>query len=141
MGLGLKRAELQAIALAKLEDAIALAKARRYSNAYYLAGYSVEIGLKACIAKQIAAETIPEKAFITQVYSHRFKELAGLAGLTAALKKKQGSDANFGANWALIAEWSPDSRYESKDPTSAQALVAAIADPTSGVLPWIKIYW
>jgi hypothetical protein len=58
----------------------------RFTNAYYLAGYAVEIGLKACIAAQISAETIPDKAFIKSILSHQFGGLVGLAGLAEALK-------------------------------------------------------
>lgn len=47
MGLGYSRLDLRANAQAKLDDAVMLCKTGRYSNAYYLAGYSVEIGLKA----------------------------------------------------------------------------------------------
>jgi HEPN domain-containing protein len=63
MGSGQKRSELQTRAQAKLDDAILLLQHGRYTNAYYIAGYAVELGLKACIAAQIDAETIPDKAF------------------------------------------------------------------------------
>src|SRR5258708_26287810 len=85
MPLGMRRAVLQAIAQAKLDDALLLFQHRRFSNAYYLAGYAVEIGLKACIAKQISAETIPDKAFINDIFKHGLRELIGVAGLSAEL--------------------------------------------------------
>jgi hypothetical protein len=113
----------------------------RYSNAYYLAGYAVEIGLKACIAAQISAKTIPDKAFIKNIFNHEFRTLVGLAGLAGALKDEQDKDQTFGTNWALASQWEPDARYEAIDPMSAQLLVEAIADPHSGVLKWIKTYW
>jgi HEPN domain-containing protein len=141
MGLGHKRVDLRATAQAKLDDALFLLRHQRFSNAYYLAGYSVEIGLKACIAAQIAVETIPDRAFIQKVFDHNIKALVGPAGLSTQLKEQQRQDAVFAANWAVAAEWLPDSRYETIDPTSAQALISAVADPQSGVLQWIKIYW
>lgn len=141
MGPGLKREDLQANAQAKLDDAIILLQHGRFSNAYYLAGYAVEIGLKACIAAQISAETIPDKAFIKRILDHDFMNLVGLAGLAKALKDQEDQDDVFGANWALVCEWLPDSRYESSDPTSAQAIMSAIIDPKSGVFSWIKTHW
>jgi hypothetical protein len=141
MGLGLKRNELRATAQAKLDDAIILLNNGRYSNAYYLAGYAVEIGLKACIAAQVAAETIPDKSFIQKILKHEFPVLIGLAGLAPALRDQQDKDANFAAYWAVCAEWSPDKRYEPVDPTSSQLLISAIAEKKSGVLEWIKLYW
>ena len=141
MGLGHNRTDLRANAQAKLDDAIMLVQNQRYSNAYYLAGYAVEIGLKACIAAQVAAETIPDKQFIEKVFRHDFKLLIGLAGLSAQLKEQQDRDPAFASNWAIAAEWTPDARYEAIDPTSAEVLISAIADPGSGVLQWIKIHW
>jgi hypothetical protein len=64
MPYGLKRTDLQALARAKFNDAELLFQHGRFSNAYYLAGYTIEIGLKACIAAQVSAETIPDKAFL-----------------------------------------------------------------------------
>jgi HEPN domain-containing protein len=61
MGLALKRLDLQHLSEAKLADAELLFANGRHSNAYYLAGYAVEIGLKACISRQILADTLPDK--------------------------------------------------------------------------------
>ena len=141
MGPGLKRIDLQAYAQAKIDDAILLLDNRRYSNAYYLAGYAVELGLKACIAAQISAETLPDKDFVRGNMQHDFGRLLGLAGLAGALKNEQDRDNTFAANWAIAAQWMPDARYETSDPMSAQLLVQAIADPTAGVLQWIKTHW
>ncbi|MEA2988324.1 MAG: hypothetical protein QOG83_1035, partial [Alphaproteobacteria bacterium] len=60
----LPRNTLQVLALAKVDDARLLFENQRYSNAYYLYGYGVELGLKACIARQILAETIPDKTIL-----------------------------------------------------------------------------
>lgn len=138
MGLGHRRDDLRANAKAKLDDAIILLKFKRYSNAYYLAGYAVEIGLKACIAAQFSADVIPDKNFVNDIYRHELKELVGLAGLSAQLKEQ---DDDFQTNWAIVAQWKPKSRYESIDPMSAQLIISAITDPKSGVLQWIKTYW
>ena len=104
MGLGHKRTDLQAYAQAKLDDACILLQNRRYSNAYYLAGYAVELGLKACIAAQISAETIPDKEFIKKILYHEFPILIGLAGLATELKDQKDKDPIFGANWAIVSE-------------------------------------
>jgi HEPN domain-containing protein len=141
MGLGLKRADLQSIAECKLEDAILLLNNRRFSNAYYLSGYAIEIGLKACIAKQFTADVIPDKNFVIEIYKHNLKQLIGVAGLTTALKQTEDRDQNFAANWALVAQRTPESRYEITDPFTAQVMVAAINDADSGVFQWIKANW
>lgn len=141
MGLGYKRADLRANAERKLTDAITLLKAGSPSNAYYLAGYAVELGLKACIAAQITAETVPAKELLRGFLEHDFRKLVGLAGLAGPLKEQQDADPSFGASWALVSEWSPDARYEPHDIWSAQGIIESIAHEHSGVLTWIKKYW
>ncbi len=141
MGSGHKRADLRANAQAKLDDAMFLLQNGRFANAYYLAGYAVEIGLKACIAAQIRAETIPDKSLINNILKHSARDLIPLAGLATQLKEQQDKDPDFAANWAIVSEWSPDARYETHDPTSAQTITDTINDPKSGVLQWIKTYW
>ncbi len=141
MGSGYKRANLQANAQEKLDGAVILLLNRKFANAYYLAGYAVEMGLKACIAAHISAETIPDKELIKKVLQHDFPVLVGLAGLQPELKEQKDKDPYFAANWACVSEWSPDARYEDKDETSAQTIIDAIGNQNSGVLQWIKIYW
>ena len=46
----INKTELIKLAEAKARDAHLLLQNERYSNAYYLVGYAVEIGLKAIIA-------------------------------------------------------------------------------------------
>jgi len=45
------REQLQQLAELRLEDAEALIASGRWAAAYYLLGYSVECGLKACVAR------------------------------------------------------------------------------------------
>jgi HEPN domain-containing protein len=141
MPYGMKRVDLQKIAQAKLDDATLLLQHGRHSNAYYLAGYAVEIGLKACIAAQVSAETIPDKSFINRILKHEFPVLLGLAGLARPLQERQDKDPLFAANWAIVSEWVPDTRYEVKDAMTAQLMLTAISDEQAGVLQWIKAYW
>ena len=141
MGVGQRRDELRANAQAKLDDARLLLDNKRYSNAYYLAGYAVELGLKACIAAQIPAETIPDKAFIKGILNHQFGGRLGSQGWRVCSMRRRTSTHNS----PQIGRWSQNGsrtlRYESKDVTSASLLVHAIADPKSGVLEWIKTHW
>lgn len=135
------REHLRAIAECKLDDALLLFENQRYSNAYYLVGYAIECALKACIARQVLAETIPDKGFINAVYTHRFDALIGLAGLRAELKTRQDESPQFQAYWALASEWTPEVRYESVDKATANLMLVAVADNDCGVLPWIRNFW
>ena len=137
----MKRTDLQAYAQAKVDDALLLLHHNRWSNAYYLAGYGVELALKACIARQVSADTIPDKAILKDVLSHEYPRLVGLAGLKGDLKDEQDANPNFAANWGIVSEWSPDARYRSWPAMEAQLLLQSIVDPNNGVLPWIKRFW
>lgn len=122
------------MAEARPGDARLLLEHRRASNAYDLAGYSVEIALKASIARQIAADTIPDKDLIRNVYSHEFMKLVGLAGLSGELRREQPRDRTFAVHWAVADEWLPDARYRSYTMFEAQALLDAIEDAEHGVM-------
>jgi len=137
----MRRSDLQAVAQAKIDDAVLLLSAKRFSNAYYLAGYAVEISLKACIAKQFSANTIPDRRFVVDVHVHDLKKLIGLAGLTQDLRQRETASAQFSANWALVTEWTPETRYEAVEAVTAQFMIVAITDASEGVLPWITTVW
>ncbi|WP_156028587.1 DNA-binding protein [Sphingobium chlorophenolicum] len=138
---GLSRAHLKALSLSKLDDAALLFQCERWASAYYLAGYAVELGLKACAATQFSAETIPDKKLVNSLHTHSLDSLVGLAGLRADLRAKQDEDSEFSANWGITLEWVPESRYESTDKSSAHYLINAIQNEQHGVLPWIQTHW
>lgn len=67
----------------RLADTRVLLTNRRYAAAYYLCGYAVECGLKACIARQIRRHEVPPSSrFSSEVYTHDLSRLVTLAGLT-----------------------------------------------------------
>jgi HEPN domain-containing protein len=136
----LSRTELRRLSEEKARDARFLLDRRSFSNAFYLAGYAVEIGLKAAIASQFRANTIPEKRFVNDIYSHDLRKLIEVAGLTQQLAVARQSNG-FDANWATIENWRPESRYVMVGRASARAMVGAVDDPQDGVLHWIRSHW
>ena len=136
----MRRVDLQSLSKQKLKAAEILADNKIWSNAYYLAGYSIELSLKACVAKFISADTIPDKSLINKVYTHDIRALLGLAGLTSDFNEKIKADSLFAANWAICSEWSPDARYKEKSAAETTVLLRAISDKSHGVLPWIMTY-
>jgi HEPN domain-containing protein len=131
------RTDLQKLANLRIEEAEALLKARKYSGAYYLAGYAVECALKACIAKKTKRHDWPNKDLVSKCFTHDIERLLDLAGLKPLLP----SDPAFQINWGIVKDWSEQDRYEQKSRAEALALYNAITDPTHGVLPWIKTHW
>lgn len=141
MAQGMKKADLQALAQAKADDALLLFDNARYSNAYYLAGYSIEFGIKACIASRIEANTIPDKKFISSIFIHDLPTLISVSGLQLELKNQENDDPLFHANWGVVSKWSEQRRYDVADRSTTQYFLDAILTPDHGVFPWIKRYW
>lgn len=136
----LTRQDAQRVAQVKLDDARLLARQGRHASSYYLAGYAVEIALKAAAAKTIRAETIPPRGTLDKIFTHDFRKLVAIAGLASELTIACRSD-RFAANWAIANRWSTDSRYAMIDPFACAALLSAIVDPDDGVFEWLKKHW
>jgi HEPN domain-containing protein len=135
------KADLEALADTRLDDAVHLFRATRYSAAYYLAGYAVELGIKACIASLFQANVIPEKSFVNAVYSHKLDELLGLAGIKRQLQDDMKNDAVLSAAWGVASKWNETSRYEMWDQFAAASMIQAVGDQNHGVLQWLKKHW
>ena len=138
--MALTRHELVRLANEKLEDASLLLAKGRWASAYHLFGLSVELGLKAAIARRIPAETVQDKAFGGVFYSHDLKKLAGLADIGADLERRLGT-AEFRKNWEIVGGWGVDSRYERVDESEARAMAEAVEARTDGVFEWLKSVW
>jgi HEPN domain-containing protein len=138
------RLEWQKLAERWLVDAKRLLDDRRWSAAYYLAGYAVECGLKACILKRLSAtpEVIFEsRRFSDNCWTHDLKELLKLAGLELAMDTDTATNPALDNNWIAAKDWNEKRRYENIVYSRAKKLYAAIADKRNGVMQWIKGHW
>lgn len=139
----MNRYELQRLADERLADAQALANAGRWSAAYYLGGYAVECGLKACILAFVERTGVifTDRRFGERCWTHSIEDLVKLADLEAVRGLDIAANPNLGNNWLVVKDWSEISRYQMKSQTEAEQLLSAISDPTDGVLPWIRRRW
>jgi HEPN domain-containing protein len=135
------RAELQRIAKERISDANVLLAARHWSAAYYLAGYAVECGLKACIAKLMKSEEFPDRNFAEKCWTHNLAQLLVLAGLKDNLDTASLADPDLLDNWDIAKDWSESSRYARTTKAKAEELYGAITDKKHGVFSWIKRHW
>ena len=136
------RAEFQQLALDRLDEAKALLDLGKWDGAYYLAGYAVELALKACIIKTLmATDAFPDKEFSKNCYTHSIEKLVALAKLDGERKAATDADPALQTNWGLALGWSEEKRYHRIDKSEAEALYSAVADSAHGVLPWIKTNW
>jgi hypothetical protein len=115
-------------------------KRRAVHGAYYLAGYTVECALKACIAKATKRFDFPPRS-VQDIYTHDLTKLVRQAGLEADLQREIGSDPEFGRRWAVVRLWTEESRYQRKSGQEARELYEAITDQQHGVLRWLKERW
>ncbi len=135
------KADLEKLALVRLEDAIFLLQAGRSSSAYYLVGYAVELAIKACIAKLIQPNTIPDLAFVKAIYVHKLDSLLGTAGLRPAFDAESKVDGELASYWAITNNWSEESRYAFWDPFAAASMIQAVHEPNHGVFQWVRKHW
>ena len=132
------KARLIELAEAKLEDAKLLLSAGRAANAYYLAGYAVELMLKAIVSARFRTDTLPDRAVSTQVFVHDLRKLISLALLEVALKEREKADAGFQARLQIVLRWTEESRYGQYGVDEATALIDAVDNSEYGVLPWLR---
>ncbi len=138
----MNRADLQVLAEARVSDGTTLLDAGRFGGAYYMLGYSVECALKSAVAKQIREHDFPDKQLIVDSYTHDLSKLLKLSGLRAEFDAKSAADSSFSVNWTTAKDWSETTRYSTAiTEVVARDLHAAITDPSSGVLPWLKTLW
>ena len=135
------RDDLRALAIAKVHDAELLFQNRRYSNAYYLFGYGIELALKARISKVFLAETIPDKNFVLKLHTHDIDTLVGLAGLSPLLKEQRNKSPRFDSHWIAVYDWSEQARYDMVDEFRATAMRNAMLDKEDGVFQWLQNNW
>jgi hypothetical protein len=132
-----KRIAWQQLAERWLVDAKRMLNERRWSAAYYVAGYAVECGLKACVLARLMVE--PEVIFDNRRYSencwtHDLFDLVKLAGLEPARVADIAANRALGENWSLVKDWSEKARYETTPHRKAKKLYAAIAEKPNGVM-------
>jgi hypothetical protein len=132
---------LELLAGERLKESKILIDNGCFSGAYYLAGYSIECAIKACIAKQINQHEIPTKVLINQFYVHDLEKLIKLAGIGTELDEKSSSDSSFKINWSLVRVWDESARYKEWTEIEATEIYNAISNLKGGILSWIQQYW
>jgi len=117
-------------------------KVQRFDAAYYIAGYSVECALKACVSKLTRRYDFPNKELALDVHTHDLKKLLKAAGIADAFENEMRRDRELGSNWGVVKDWHEISRYDrGGGQAKAHDMIEAIGDPAHGVLQCIRKYW
>jgi HEPN domain-containing protein len=99
------RTDFQVLSRIRLKEAKVLMAAGLYDGAYYLAGYSVECALKACIAKATRRHEFPDRVRANASYTHDLEQLVKQAGLEDLLKTQLANDPEFVDHWRVVRLW------------------------------------
>lgn len=138
----MNRKDFQELAEVRLDEANALRDRGKWDGAYYLAGFSIECALKACLAKKtVEHEFPPDRKYVDKCYVHDLPALLNHAGLQAELKAEATRSSNIASNWATVQAWTIESRYRRTTENQACELIDAISDPSEGIFQWIKRHW
>jgi hypothetical protein len=138
------RQEWRDLAEERVLDASALLNTHRWSAAYYLAGYAVECGLKACVLAYVERNVdviFREKRYSEDCWTHDIEKLVALAGLKARRDADIAANTVLEDNWLIVKEWKETARYKATAQLKAEKLYQAVTDSANGVLPWIRNHW
>jgi HEPN domain-containing protein len=113
-----------------------------WSSAYHLAGFAVECGLKASIAKRTRRYDFPPRDTTRELYIHDLTALVKAADLGAARDAASRASKAFDKNWATVKDWTVESRYDPAiSEQMARDLYRAITARHNGVMGWIRKLW
>lgn len=139
------RNELKQLARTRLMEAKALYASDLYDGSSYLAGYVVELALKARICRILDLAQYPESGEIARSFkTHKLDDLLRLAGLQRKFDQAKTANPNLLTNWSLVTQWSEQVRYNpvgTSPKVRAGEIIAALEDPADGVFTWLKKYW
>ena len=135
------RDEFRAIARTRIREARILLTNGEPGGAYYLAGYAVECGLKACIARRFLRNDIPEPSLVQKIYTHDLDALVTIAGLRTSLDARRAASGTFQSHWDVVRGWSERSRYAVISMALARDMVRAVGQRSTGVMAWLRTNW
>src|SRR5579871_4074947 len=124
----MNRSEFQQLADVRIAEAGVLLANDMWDGAYYLAGYAVECGLKACILRLVEQTGIifEDKKFAEKCWTHDIEVLVALAGLKAVRDADNATDPVRERNWLAAKDWNESQRYSRTPEADARKLYEAI---------------
>ena len=137
----MNRTDLRRLSALRAKEARVLLDNGCYDGAYYLIGYAVECGLKACIAKRTQRYDFPDKRTVNESFTHNLEKLVQVIGLNGDLTIESRRDPAFRINWGVAKDWDEQSRYSTWTRSESENLYRAVTDRRHGVLRWVKQHW
>lgn len=138
--------EIRDLADLRIEEATLLYENGFYDGAIYLAGYAVELILKAKICEVLDIpnffheDSDVNRQILKSFKTHDLQGLLALSGLRNRFRLAAGSNDDLFENWDTICEWSENYRYYPRNTHTEQdafRLLNAITNSTNGFRTWI----
>ena len=109
------RADIQALAKSKIDEADCLLKNKFYDAAFHIGGYAVELMLKARVCKTLGIDDFFQfnkgKQELYKPYKvHDYEYLIILSGIYMEFEQAQ-TDVSFKAHWSVVSQWNEGYRY------------------------------
>lgn len=140
----LSRRDWQSVCRNRIEEAELLLNHQKWSMGYYLSGLSIEMAMKAAIARQFKASCWPSRSLFKAgggIYTHNINELAKHAGLSLQLQAERATKPRFDLYWKAVVDWDVESRYLEKTEAEARSMYEAVTNRRNGVLRWVRRHW
>ena len=145
--------EIRTLAHLRLDEAQVLATSGHLEGAFYLAGYGIELALKARIAERLGLPwlfdekgTSPNDQFTglgelrKLLKTHNLILLLAVSGLKPAYEQKRQTESGFLKYKQLIESWNEGLRYQLPEPVNTmdvQSFLNFLTAP-DGLLQWIE---
>ena len=149
--------EIKKLAYERLEEASILCDNKKYDGAFYLAGYSIELMLKAKICEHFGVDNLFDfdgntvlpagvKDVRKALKTHDITALFMLSGLKIKLQDAKVSNKVLDRTMTRLFHdsghclWSEQLRYQqnSQEPENVIELIFLLKDKTKGLLQWIE---
>lgn len=140
------RKKLQRLAKERLQDAKALLGRKRWGCSYYICGYAIECGLKACLLRHLgeSGSLYGDPAYLKKLaecWTRDLVKLVGLAGLETEFGTARGANVALDRHWVVAKEWKETARYDEKNEAQARELFEAVSHNPDGVFRWVQSHW
>jgi HEPN domain-containing protein len=136
------RKDLKDLSRLRLREAEALYKAHLYDGCVYLAGYAIELALKARICRLLRIKEYPGGDLGRAFKVHSLDQLKVLAGLSADIDMSKNKE--LFDNWSKAVSWDPEQRYETPgkyNASTAKIILDSLTAKPNGVFTWLSLRW
>ena len=134
--------DIQNLADLCIKEAVKLQRSKFYDGAFYLAGYAVELYLKAKICENMDVPDfydthVPKSDLSKTFLIHNLDRLVLLSGLYSKFEAAKKIVPNLTNHWDKVLTWSEKSRYNNPN-TKTEIEALEFIESAKIIIKWIK---